>query len=342
MMEKTSIPNTLSQEESIIVLREIHDFVQPSIPAKLFRFRKCGIDEVIAFEQGNIPMCVANRFSDKYDSNVFYNYKTLSDRFESSFSLTMSNIVQIARSNPAAFPDSPIKSKILELIDANANNSEIVKSLRIDYDIFLEQMKSEIQKQEMWPRNNKCTKIGCFTEKIDSKFMWDHYADGYKGFALEYDFRRWYALNVNLYPVIYSSQMLDATEMIDRLCITNFFDSIHPDEAYKETFELFKKQLNQQCPIDSMYFIKMYLFKDKAEYSHEREWRMLKTDTDSANQDFISISDKGYLKAIYYGPDIEARTKTHLSGIAKAKGMKEYDVVLDRNSKKYSLKVVPL
>ena len=342
LMERTSIPNTFSQEEYVKVFRELHDFVQPYIPAKLFRFRKCGIDELISFEQGNIPMCVANRFPDKYDSNVFYDYKTLLDRFSTAFSTTMSYIVQIARRNPTAFPDSPIKSKLLELLNSNTLDSEIVNTLRGDYDEFIEQMKSEIQKQEAWPRNNKYTKIGCFTEKIDSKFMWDHYADGYKGFALEYDFRKWYALNVNLYPVIYSPQMLDATEMIDRICITDYVDSIQPEEAYKEVFELFKTQLHQRCPIDSMYFIKMYLYKDKAVYSHEREWRMLKIDKDSLNQDFISIPDMCYLKAIYYGPDMEPRYKTHLRSIAKAKGIREYDVVLDRNSRKYSLKVVSL
>ena len=113
LMEKTSIPNTFSQEESVKVLKELHDFVQPYIPAKLFRFRKCGIDELISYEQGNIPMCVADKFSDKYDSNVFYDYKTLPDRFSIAFSMTMPYIVQIARSNPAAFPDSPIKSKFV-------------------------------------------------------------------------------------------------------------------------------------------------------------------------------------------------------------------------------------
>ena len=341
LMETTSWPSNLSQAEGIKVLREVHDFVQPYIPSKLFRFRKCGIDEVISFEQGAIPMCVADKFTDKYDSNVFYDYKTLSDRFSIAFSLAMSNIVQIARSNPAAFPDSPIKSKFLELISSDTTDSEIVNTLRADYDGFIEQMKSEIQKQEIWPRNNRYTKIGCFTEKIDSKFMWDHYADGYKGFALEYDFRKWHTLHVNLYPVIYSTQMLDATEMIDRICITDYVDSIQPEEAYKEVFELFKTQLHQQCPIDSLYFIKMYLYKDKVEYSHEREWRMLKIDKDSLNLDFISIPDMGYLKAIYYGPDMKSRYKEHLRTIAKAKGIREYDVVLDRNSRNYNLKVVP-
>ena len=342
LMETTSIPNNLSQEEGVKVLRELHDFVQPFIPEKLFRFRKCGIDEVISFEQGTIPMCVADKFSDKYDSNVFYDYETLSDRFSYSFSLAMSNIVQIARNNPAAFPNSPIKSKMLELIGSNIPDSEIINTLRTDYDEFVEKMKTEIHKQEVWPRNNSSTKIGCFTENIDSKFMWDHYADGYKGFALEYDFRKWYLLNVNIYPVIYSSRMLDATEMIDRICITDYVGSIQPEKEYKDTFELFKTQLHQLCPIDSMYFIKMYLYKDKAEYSHEREWRMLKIDQDSVSQDFISIQDMGCLKAIYYGLHMEPRFKSHLRTIAKEKGVKGYDVVLDRNSQSYSLKVVPL
>jgi hypothetical protein len=342
LMESTSTPSTLSQEEFVKVLRELHDYVQPNIPSKLFRFRKCGIDEVISLEQGTIPMCIADKFPDKYDSTVFYDYRTLSNRFSNAFSLTMSNIVQIMRSNPSAFPDSPIKSKLLKLINSNITDTEIVKTLRTDYNGFIEQMKSEIQKQEILPRNSRYTKIGCFTEKIDSKFMWDHYADGYKGFALEYDFRKWYALHVNLYPVIYSPQMLDATEMIDRICITNYVDSIQPEEAYKEVFDLFKTQLHQQCPVDSMYFIKMYLYKDKTEYSHEREWRMLKIDKDSINQDFISIPDMGYLRAIYYGPEMVSRYKEHLRMIAQAKGIREYDVVLDRHSRKYSLRVVPL
>ena len=171
--------------------------------------------------------------------------------------------------------------------------------------------------------------------------MWDLYADGYKGFALEYDFRKWYTLHVNLYPIIYSSQMLDATDMIDRICITDYVDSIQPEDAYKNAFEEFRAQLHQLFPIDLIYYIKAYLYKDKADYSHEREWRMLRIDSETG-QDYINIPDMGTLKAIYYGLHMEPRYKAHLKAIAKAKGIKEYDVVLDKNSRKYSLKVVPL
>ena len=341
LMAMTSWPDNLTQEESTKVIRELHDFILPHIPAKLFRFRKCGIDEMISFEQGTISMCVADKFSDKYDSTVFYNYQTLTERFDRSFFPIMLNIIQALKSNPLSFPDSPIRTKILELVKSGITDEEAINLLRNDYDSFLEQMKSEIQKQEAWSRSNKRTKIGCFTEKVNSKYMWDLYADGYKGFALEYDFRKWYTLHVNLYPIIYSSQMLDATDMIDRICITDYVDSIQPEDAYKNAFEEFRAQLHQLFPIDLIYYIKAYLYKDKADYSHEREWRMLRIDSETG-QDYINIPDMGTLKAIYYGLHMEPRYKAHLKAIAKAKGIKEYDVVLDKNSRKYSLKVVPL
>ena len=205
LLDNTKTPSSLSQEEHIKALRKLHDFVQPHIPSKLFRFR-------ISFEQGTIQMCIAEKFSDIYDSNIFYDYKSLSDRIESSYILAMSNVVRILKNNPKGLPDSNVKNKILELINSNITDNEIINAVKIYYGKFIERIKSEIEKQEIWPRNNTLTKIGCFTERIDSKFMWDHYADGYKGFALEYDFRKWYMLDVNLYPIIYSNQMLDATK----------------------------------------------------------------------------------------------------------------------------------
>ena len=342
LMATTSCPDNLPQEESTEILRELHDFVQPHIPAKLFRFRKCGIDEMISFEQGTISMCVADKFSDKYDSNVFYDYNTLTNSFENAFSTIMPSIIQSLRDAPNTFPDSPIKSKIQTLIKSSMSDDEMVKTLRIEYNNFFDNIKLTIRNQENWSRKNKLTKIACFTEKGNSKFMWDLYADGYKGFALEYDFRKLYMTETNLYPIIYSSLMLDATQVISRICILRYIDSIQTDQIYKEWFETFKTQVHQLNPIDLMYFTKMYLYKDKAEYSHEREWRMLKVDSDTIEQDFINIPDMGTLKAIYYGMHIEPRYKAHLRAIAKSKGIKEYDVVLDKNSRKYSLKVVSL
>jgi len=62
------------------------------------------------------------------------------------------------------------------------------------------------------------------------------------------------------------------------------------------------------------------------------------TNYDFVTFDFVTLR----LLAFQGGPEMEERYKEHFRTIAKAKGIKEYDVVLDRNSRKYSLKVVPL
>ena len=83
---------------------------------------------------------------------------------------------------------------------------------------------------------------------------------------------------------------------------------------------------------------KPYLYKDKEEYGHEREWRLLhyeKVNTD----DYMEISDFGCLKAIYYGPDIKEDDYEKLHQIASRKGIAEYKVSIDENSRKYSLKI---
>jgi hypothetical protein len=53
LMEKTSIPDNLPQEDANKILKKLHDFVQPHIPSKLFRFRKCG-DTIIQSQNSKV------------------------------------------------------------------------------------------------------------------------------------------------------------------------------------------------------------------------------------------------------------------------------------------------
>ena len=86
---------------------------------------------------------------------------------------------------------------------------------------------------------------------------------------------------------------------------------------------------------------KPYLYKDRAEYSHEREWRMICYDFENKD-DFLLIPDLNCLKAIYYGPDISSENREKLHEIAKQKGILEYDIDFDIDSRAYVLKVNPL
>ena len=343
LIDSMSIPSNLSDKETIEGYSQLFSFVEPHIPNKLFRFRKCDINSMISFEQNTIPVCAANKFPDKYDSTVYYDHKTVAKRFRDAYNQLMPQLLLMLKSNPSALPSNEMTSKLLELIHSSKTNEVILEVFWKEYEKLQSELKNQIYMQEQWPRTNKATKIACFTETVKSKFMWDNYADGYKGFALEYDFRGWRSLSINnhavmLFPIIYSSHKIDATEMIDRLVGQNSI-------VFNNAPEDIKKQYETMVPIDRLYFLKVYLYKDKAEYSHEREWRLLdiaNSNAPEANDDFFEINDANSLKAIYYGPEIESRFKAHLQGIARQKRIKEYDVVLDTNSRKYDLSVLPI
>lgn len=343
LMHQTSIPSNLSKEEIVKRYSEIFSFIEPNIPYKLFRFRKCSLDNIISFEQNTIPVCTASKFSDKYDSTVYYNLETLDERFKGTYASYMPDLLKTFKDNPSIFPSNPITLKAFEHIQSSKSEKESLDSLWHDFKPILSALKNHITMQMQWLRNNKLTKVACFTETVKSKFMWDTYADGYTGFSLEYDFTSWRSLTTNnhavlLCPVIYTAQKMDATEMIDKLSVQNFLESCQAPDWVKQ-------QYNTSFPIDRLYFQKAYLYKDKAEYSHEKEWRLLDIGTEiepDVQNDFSSIPDAGCLKAIYYGPEMEWRYKNHLRKIAKQKGLREYDVVLDSQSKKYSLKLIKL
>lgn len=345
LMEQTSIPSNLSNEEIVKHYAELFSFIEPNIPNKLFRFRKCSLDNIISFEQNTIPVCTASMFSDKHDSTVYYNHKAFGEKAKGAYNQFMPNILKLLRSNPSAFPTNQLTLKALEHIKSLKSEKEILDSLWHEFEPMFKEMERRVIMQKLWPRNNKTTKIACFTETVKSKFMWDAYADGYTGFALEYDFTRWRALTANnhaviLCPIVYTSQKMDATEMIEKLTVQEFMfmgNSQVPDPV--------KQLFISSCPIDRLYFQKIYLYKDKTEYSHEKEWRLLDIvpTTDSEVQsDFSSIPDAGCLKAIYYGSEMEPRYKAHLRNIAKQKGLREYDVILDTQSRKYNLKLTKL
>lgn len=343
MMDRISIPDNLPKVETLLLYSKVWGFAMHNIPSKLFRFRKCSIDTLISFEQGTIPVCIADKFPDKYDSTVFYDNKSLDTRIREIYKLCIPYILKAYRTDPSPFPTNPVTSKIHELIDCNQSDSIIETELWDVYKQSYNDWKDHIEKQQLWARQNKTTKIACFTETVTSKYMWDTYADGYTGFSLEYDFRNWRVSTKNthavcLFPIIYTSQKMDATEMIDRISGRNFMRSNFVDDTILQ-------QYVQMYPVDKLYKLKTYLYKDKSDYAHEKEWRILDLepfDDKDADKEYSSIPDKGCLKAIYYGPVMESRYKEHLRTIAKAKGIREYDVVLDRNSRKYSLKVVPL
>lgn len=343
LLNEAEIPNNLSDREVVKRYSDLFSYIEPHIPSSLYRFRRCNLDSILDFEQGRISVCTANRFSDKHDSTVYYNHKTLVKRMQLASHQYLPRILLAIKTNPSVFPSNPITTTVLQMIEAKEADDVILSYLSNEIWKRAPEWITQVHLQKQWPRQYSSTRIACFTERVKSKFMWDTYAGGYTGFSLEYDFRNWRALSkgnspVCLFPVIYSSTKMDATEMIDRLSGQGYMRLMGVNDsdiqAYATAF-----------PLDYLYWMKMFLYKDRVEYAHEKEWRLLEITKSFPNQtkkDFSSIPDAGCLKAIYYGPDMEERYRSHLRDIAKQKGIKEYDVIINSNSRRYELGLLRL
>ena len=343
LLESTYI-TTVGDEDKIE--KELNDFLNyafRNIPEKLYRYRQC--DEkgysLDSFKQGTIPVCIADRFSDKYDSRVFVDREKILKELKDGFNGAISDLLlkAIREKNPDLKPESA--ARICYDMECGLTDQEIIDKLTKEQDDFIHKIETDMKSREYRFRgSDKTAKIGCFTENVQSKFMWDHYAGGYTGYALEYNLKEFIYkyhspkdIFIYVFPVIYTDQMPDVTDDESKAYMR--------EKSRNEEWMKSWAPLYHSVPINALHVYKPYLYKDRAEYAHEREWRMICYDFENKD-DFSLIPDLNCLKAIYYGPDISADNKEKLHEIAMNKGIAEYDVSLDIDSRSYDLKVSEL
>ena len=350
LLENTYIPSNATNEESAEFWKKINTLLLPNIPTKLFRFRTCNVDNIMSFQKKNISICIAGAFKDEYDSLIYINRDAI-DKSIQEF-IDAGGVKAICDS----FEDNSI-DKVLENLYSNDIIENIKDSLsitskddRLNYllnnlNSFKELLHSRISNYIKTMRRDRFTKIACFTEDVKSLYMWDQYADGYRGYALEYDFTNYQSQGCstcpkqqmckqknknysNLFPVIYSDKRYDATNNVINIILREVMENTNAK--------------NIDRPIDLLHWYKTYLYKDSRAYSHEREWRIITRCPYQQDSDYSEIPDLDCLKAIYYGPNMEKRYKDFLMNIAQGMGIKQYIVVLDEYSTNYELKIIEI
>lgn len=311
--------------------------VIPNIPEKLFRYRRMGKHTLSAFENGTISVCKAKCFSDKYDSLIFIDAEKEVSGVRESVKLALRRVLRaIKHGDPRIRADKAFL--IYNYIKQGMKDEEIIEKViheQYENDI-IEKGKILKHRETRFRDSEKTGRIACFTESVHSKYMWDTYAGGYSGFALEYNLRELVVRSLKnniptyVFPVIYTDERPDLT--IDE---SNIYILSKQNESRElQMLKFFMPFLD--CNL--LYPHKPYLYKDKEEYGHEREWRLLHYD-EKCTDDYMEISDRSCLKAIYYGPDITEEDYVKLHQIAIQKGIEEYRVSIDDNSRKYSLKI---
>ena len=336
LLESTYIPIVGEKAEIETKLNDFLNIAFQFIPDQLYRYRKCHDHSIESFQNGTIYVCRAEQFSDKYDSRVYVDRQRINREMKTYMRDVLSGVVKEIKKKNSNLKQEKA-SKVCYWMECGLSDEEIVdKIIAENYDSFIKSTEEDMKAREWRFRGNKnAAKLGCFTESVQSKFMWDHYAGGYTGFALEYNMKELLLKFIGkgplfVFPVIYTDMLPDVTD----------------DEANDYIIEKSQKEGWMKCwaPLDHLFItnvmhsFKPYLYKDREEYSHEREWRMIYYDKESEEESAL-IPDLDCLKAIYYGPDISSDNKSKLHEIAVKRGIAEYDVAFDLESRNYSLKI---
>lgn len=351
-LSRTVISSNAPKEERDGIWLEMNAFVQPNIPQKLYRFRPCSLDSFISLEQETIPVCTASKFRDKYDSLVYVNKERIYQLFDNLFDSGVIDMIYGTNGEDGeilSFVEQQFEKELAETL--RTINSELpddaretVKSKEY-FHTFLKGIEPIIQEQITYMQRDRVTKIACFTEDIQAKHMWDNYGDGYSGFALEYNLKEFVCSGcgacadiascnkaeknfTHVYPVIYTDQRYDATENIVSIIFSHLLKNLGFPEM--------------MLPIDTLFLHKSYLYKSRESYGQENEWRMICRCPAMESSDYANISDRKSVKALYYGPDIEERYKSHLRKVAQLRGLEEYDVSVDLDNPNFELKLTKL
>lgn len=334
-LEKISIPETMTNEKSIELLKPIVDYAYSIMPSQLFRYRECSERNFDAFYNDKIYAVNAQMFNDPYDSLIRYDKSYLHHSITAGTSKEnikqLRNILRHGGELPELWTflygkeqANLIKNIIYNASDKDLNQFEYI--FEKNKKNFFNNIEIILKEAEDYLRRN--TYIACFSEMIKSITMWSHYANSHKGFVLEYNFRNPNnkcdkckqkdtcnnKLTYNIYPIIYDSIRYDGTSFV---------------ESY-----LGKKLGLNAILSDMMFFTKAALHKSP-QWQYEKEWRLFL----SKNNYFgNSLDIEMKPVSIYYGNDISPINKKILSEIAKEKGIKEYQMYIDTQSDRYSMK----
>lgn len=335
-LDAVLIPGTTPKDEWSVLLQPICEYANSIMPSRLFRYRSCNEMQFDAFYNNRVYAVNAQLFNDPYDCLIRYDKAFLYDCLIKGASKENIKLLRDRLRAGEAFPKfleslyGKERAEILKDIICNASDDDLdqqAHAFEVNRKDFFDNIDRILKQAEDFLRRN--TFIACFSETVKSITMWSHYADSHKGFVLEYNLQaldrqcdtceRKNTCNDKvihyLFPVIYDSKRYDGTFFVE-----NYLG---------ESFGLYTHIS------DVMFYTKAALHKSP-QWQYEQEWRLFLSKSNSAGLSSLNIHARPI--AIYYGCDISDINKKILSGMAKEKGLKEYQMYIDAQSERYTMK----
>lgn len=324
ILESIQIPEGMTQEEMLKVLKPLNIALLQMIPERLYKYRSCEDNHIFAFEKDELWLSTSDLFNDPFDTLIQYD----EDKIRTAFDCALQPDIFNAMLNHIV-ADGEMAEPVNPLVDSAKNENMRVKIIEA-MSHAKNFMPSEEQKVQLIIQKEanltllpkiaqRFSSVACFSEKIDSILLWSHYSYNHTGFALGYDLRPLLLpneKNVGLFPVIYSKKRYNAEQYFLYL-----FGSL------------------MQIPVknaDLMSSIKLLLYKSN-EWQYEQEWRLIKSE---ASNLFEGHSKPVGLKpnSIYYGCHISQENYQRLHEIALRKNLEEHFMKLDNASDEYRMR----
>lgn len=172
--------------------------------------------------------------------------------------------------------------------------------------------------------------VSCYTESHESMLMWSHYAENHEGFVLGYPQKALIATQIPIYPVLYSPQRYDATNVVLYYKIRSILPKIKANIEILDRF--FKPCINEELLTSIV---------KAPEWSYENEWRQIEINPDLENEKPEKFIKNSCPDSIYYGAKINESHREALHNIAEKKGIKEYQMYIEPSSDYYGLNCKP-
>jgi len=296
------VPENLSLKERELFCRwknnsDIYDFVN-----------MCNREE-ISFEEYKKALRICLEMVLEYilfDRNLF-GFDLKSSHFNKVLSQVIKSIESITYTD-TSFGDS-IES-ILKCSETNVQGDQIsrligfIESKMPDFHLEAKQLDMDMSliENELMTSIDDKWKIGCLCDNHKNNLMWSHYANGHKGFCIEYDFSKWDNINSDylILPVCYGEERVQFP-----------WDVALPKN---------KGYLTEKA---GKTFLLSLVSKDKS-WEYEGEWRIISMNSEGINVLMPSIS------CIYLGACCGESDKSKLIEIAKERKIPVKQMVLDR------------
>lgn len=323
LLENTIIPAGCT--DMTLYLQPIANALMEAMPVPLYRFRAINEYSLSAFDKDLIFFSRAKDFNDPYDSLLtspsFEEIMRCNAESVASFMNAFRDQLLKGMEIPQNIKDLFSPSLLDQLLTFMKMQAEAVKSgenVEPNWKEILAKLKEIVVNFANDLRDSEY--YACFSESITSSTMWAHYADYHKGFALSYDMKSLVLSKPNglmILPVIYSDVRYDATNLLGW-----------------GTAQMLGLPMNRNDQLDK---IKSALYKS-SEWAYEKEWRLI----NSLNPVHTHPSLKYAPTGIYYGSRISEINKKILHNMAIEKGLKEYEMYIDRSAYDYQMRIRPL